>query len=275
MSIDGVSGKTSYIGMSILNLRSQLDDLQTQLASGRVSTTYAGQGVNRAFALGLRAQITTIDAYADTATNRQHAHQRRQPRRCRDWSTSAIRSRVPPAPRPSCSTTTARPPARSRRRPRLPTPCRCSTPSPATAICFPGAATDTPPTAPANDMLYGTGTQAGLTQMIDERRQADQGVNNMGRLAVTSPPLTTTVTSVAEDGSAVRTEAAFGEYVADRCDRHPAGRRAAGGHQSISAPSIPTTATRSSSISNLPDGTTEFDRTDRDDDRRLRRPARS
>ena len=69
MSIDGVSGKTSYIGMSILNLRSQLGDLQTQLASGRVSTTYAGQGVNRSFALGLRAQISTIDAYADTATN--------------------------------------------------------------------------------------------------------------------------------------------------------------------------------------------------------------
>ena len=51
-------------------------------------------------------------------------------------------------------------------------------------------------------MLYGTGTQAGLTQLINERRQADQGVGDMGRLAVSSPPLTTTVTSVAEDGSA-------------------------------------------------------------------------
>ena len=51
-------------------------------------------------------------------------------------------------------------------------------------------------------MLYGIGTQAGLTQMINERRQADQGVGNMGHLAVSSPPLTTTVTSVAEDGSA-------------------------------------------------------------------------
>ena len=33
MSIDGVSGKTSYIGTSILNIKSQLSDLQTQLAS--------------------------------------------------------------------------------------------------------------------------------------------------------------------------------------------------------------------------------------------------
>ncbi len=51
MSIDGVSGRTSYIGTSILNIRNQLDDLTQQLASGRVSTTYAGQGANRGFAL--------------------------------------------------------------------------------------------------------------------------------------------------------------------------------------------------------------------------------
>ena len=69
MSIDSVSGKTSYIGSGILNLRSQLDDLQTQLASGKISTTYAGQGVDRGFAVSLRAQVSHINAYADTATN--------------------------------------------------------------------------------------------------------------------------------------------------------------------------------------------------------------
>ncbi|KAF0190275.1 MAG: Solute carrier family 10 (Sodium/bile acid cotransporter) member 7, partial [Gammaproteobacteria bacterium] len=42
MSIVGVSGKTSYIGAQILDLRGQLDDLQTQLSTGKVSTTYAG-----------------------------------------------------------------------------------------------------------------------------------------------------------------------------------------------------------------------------------------
>ena len=63
MSIVGVSGKTSFIGTSILNLRSQLSDLQTQLASGKVSTTYAGQGVDRGFAVSLRAQVSHINAY--------------------------------------------------------------------------------------------------------------------------------------------------------------------------------------------------------------------
>ena len=32
-------------------------------------------------------------------------------------------------------------------------------------------------------MLNGTATQAGLTQLINERRQADQGIGNMGRLS--------------------------------------------------------------------------------------------
>ena len=69
MSIDGVNGRTSYIGTSILNIRAQLDELTQQLASGRVSTTYAGQGANRGFALSLRAQVSGINSYADTATN--------------------------------------------------------------------------------------------------------------------------------------------------------------------------------------------------------------
>ena len=64
MSIDGVNGRTSFIGTSIINLRNQLNDLTQQLASGRVSTTYAGQGANRGFALSLRAQV-----FKDTATN--------------------------------------------------------------------------------------------------------------------------------------------------------------------------------------------------------------
>src|SRR4051812_26306905 len=69
MSIDGVSGRTSFIGTSIINLRNQLNDLTQQLASGMVSTTYAGQGADRGVALSPRAQVSSIDAFSDTAVN--------------------------------------------------------------------------------------------------------------------------------------------------------------------------------------------------------------
>ena len=67
---------------------------------------------------------------------------------------------------------------------------------------FSGRTTDKPATVSPDVMLYGNGAQAGLAQLINERRQADQGIGNMGRLTVASPPATTTVTSISEDGSA-------------------------------------------------------------------------
>ncbi|WP_407151545.1 flagellar protein [Bradyrhizobium sp. ORS 86] len=201
MSIDGVSGRTSYIGSTILNLRSQLNDLTTQLATGRVSTTYAGQGPDRGFALSLRAQISSINAFSDTASN---LNTRLGVANLALQGLSDIGTQVK-----SASTTAT-----------LTLNDKGQTSGQITAqaafanavamlnsqsgdrYLFSGRAMDTPATVPADTMLNGTATQAGLTQLINERRQADQGTNNMGRLSVSSPPATTTVTSVAEDGSA-------------------------------------------------------------------------
>jgi flagellar hook-associated protein 3 FlgL len=69
MAIDGVSGRTSYIGNSILNLRSQIEDLTAQVASGRISQTYAGDGTGRSLAIGMRAKVANIASYSDTITN--------------------------------------------------------------------------------------------------------------------------------------------------------------------------------------------------------------
>ena len=197
----GVSGKTSYIGASILNLRSQLDDLQTQLASGKVSTTYAGQGPDRAFALGLRAQIANINAYADSAAN---VNTRINVANLSLQGLANIGTSVKSA---STSSTivlnnNGQTSGQITAQAAFANAISMLNTQSGDRYLFSGRATDTPPTVPANDMLYGAGTQAGLTQLIDERRQADQGAGGMGRLAVTSPPLTTTVTSVAEDGSA-------------------------------------------------------------------------
>src|SRR2546429_9596015 len=69
MTVSGVGTKTSILASRILDLQSQFDSLQTQLATGKKSDTYAGMGVNRGFAVALRAQISSIDAFADTMTN--------------------------------------------------------------------------------------------------------------------------------------------------------------------------------------------------------------
>ena len=69
MAIDGVSGRTSYLGSALLNVKSQLDDLTQQLASGKKANTYAGLGVDAGFATNLRGQLAALQSYSDTATN--------------------------------------------------------------------------------------------------------------------------------------------------------------------------------------------------------------
>ncbi|MEN0088031.1 MAG: hypothetical protein AAF737_06305, partial [Pseudomonadota bacterium] len=58
---------------------------------------------------------------------------------------------------------------------------------------FGGREVETKPVADLNTILYGNGTQAGVNTYIDERRQADLGANNLGR--ITTPALVGTTVS--------------------------------------------------------------------------------
>jgi len=200
MSIDGVNGRTSYIGTSILNIRAQLDNLTQQLASGRVSTTYAGQGANRGFALSLRAQVSGLDSYADTAKN---VNIRLNVVNLALQGLSDIGTSVKSA----ASTSTIVLNNNGQTSGQITAQAAFSNAvsllnsQTGDRYLFSGRTTDTAATVSADVMLDGVGTQAGLKQLINERRQADQGVSNMGHLTVASPPLTTTVTRLAEDGS--------------------------------------------------------------------------
>src|SRR5262249_49325690 len=54
---------------SLVDMRRQLDELQRQLGSGKKAESYAGLGIDRGFAVGLRGQVSALDAYGDTITN--------------------------------------------------------------------------------------------------------------------------------------------------------------------------------------------------------------
>src|ERR1035437_3872675 len=69
MAINSVSYGSTILNQSLLNLNSQLATLQTQLTSGKKSTSYAGMGVNEGFAIAARAQLANISAFSDTMSN--------------------------------------------------------------------------------------------------------------------------------------------------------------------------------------------------------------
>ena len=183
MAIDGVGSRTSYIGTSILNLKSQLDDLQEQLATGKISSTYAGQGVNRGLAVGLRAQVSAFDAYADTATNintrinvanlslQGLVDLNTQVKTAANGSSIALGTNGQTAGQISAQSAFAN-------------AIELLNTRSGDRYLFSGRATDTPPTATADEILNGSadGTRAGLSQVITERKTADLGASGMGRL---------------------------------------------------------------------------------------------
>lgn len=198
MAIDGVGARTSYLGTSILNLRGQLDDLTQQLASGKKSTSYAGLGVDRGFATGLRAQLSTLAGYGDTAINVNTRIQ------VANLSLQGIINAATETKKGAISSS-------------LVLDNNGQTPGQKTAYSsftqavallntesggrylFSGRATDTPATQSADVLLNGTGTQAGLKQLIAERKAADIGASGLGRLVIAAP--TTTSVSVTEDSA--------------------------------------------------------------------------
>jgi flagellin-like hook-associated protein FlgL len=197
MSIDGVSGRTSYIGSGILNLRSQLDTLTEQLASGKVSTTYAGQGAGRSLALGLRAQLNSYSAYADTATNvnTRISVANLSLQRLADITTSVKGAAVSAG---STLDNTGQTAGQKTASLGFFDSVDMLNAQSGDRFLFGGRATDAPPVAAADQILNGNGTAiAGLKQVIAERLQADLGANLNGRVGSAVPAAPASQSSVA------------------------------------------------------------------------------
>src|SRR5450631_4773857 len=69
MAVNGVSYGSSILNQSVVDLKNQLTMLQSQLTTGKKSTSYAGMGVNEGFAIAARSQLANISAFSDTMSN--------------------------------------------------------------------------------------------------------------------------------------------------------------------------------------------------------------
>ena len=61
MSVVNVGTRSLLLTQSLVGMRTQLGDLQRQLATGKASDTYAGIGIERGLTVGLRAHLSAID----------------------------------------------------------------------------------------------------------------------------------------------------------------------------------------------------------------------
>jgi flagellar hook-associated protein 3 FlgL len=259
MAINGVGfGSTSVLNQSVANIQNQLTNLQSQLTTGKISTTYAGLGVNEGLAIAARSQLAEISGFTDTAnsvnTDINVANTALQ-------SLTSIGQTVLSGANSSAQTlnsagqTSAQQVAASQ----LSSALGILNTQAGDNYVFSGNAINTPPVASIGDILNGTPTQAGLQQVISERQQADLGTNGLGRLLISSPaatPPTPPSVQVAEDtaGSPFGLKlSTISSSLTGASVTGPSGSPAA---VSVSLPSNPNNGDQVTFGFNLPDGTT-------------------
>src|SRR5262245_32910175 len=195
--INSVGNTNILLGQSILSLKSQLDTLQTQLATGRKSTVYSGMGINEGFAIFARSQISNLAAFSTTMTN---INTTIATTNTALTSFGKIASQVKSSAGSlgAIVTGSGQTVGQQTATLQLKSMLEILNTQAGDRFLFSGSAIDTPSVASVDQILNGQGALAGLKQLIAERNQADLGASGgLGRLVISSPSPTSV--GVAED----------------------------------------------------------------------------
>ncbi|MBV8700793.1 MAG: flagellar protein [Bradyrhizobium sp.] len=202
MSISSINYGNSVLGQSVRNIQNQLSDLSTQLSTGVKSTNYAGMGVNEGFAIAARNQLANLSAFGTTMTNVNTIIGAGNTA-LQSLSTIASQVQNNAASTSQNITSSGQTIGQQNAESELSAIVGILNTQVGDRYIFSGTAINTPAVASADDILNGTGSKAGLKQLIAERQQADLGTKGMGRLVLTGPnnaPTTTaTQLQLAED----------------------------------------------------------------------------
>jgi flagellar hook-associated protein 3 FlgL len=203
MSINSIGFNNSLFGQAVQNLNNQLTNLSTQLATGEKSTTYSGMGINEGFAIAARSQLSNISAFTTTITNVNTSISAANTA-LQSLSSIATTVQSDAASTPQNINSTGQTIGQQNAVTELSSIVGILNTQAGDRFLFSGSAIDTPAVADTSTILNGTGTQAGLKQVIAERAQAD-GTTGLGRLTISTPTTSgapaTTSFSVAEDAA--------------------------------------------------------------------------
>jgi len=186
VSLPSFAAGTNRVSQSthrLTALRTQLADLNQQLATGKLASTYGGLGLRRITALDAHAKSDAIDGYTNVI---DQALTRIKIATAVTTQLSTIGSDVKQtliqaAPSPSDSTIAN---TQTLLRGKFDEALNLFNESADGLFLFSGSTRDVKPVASAEEIINGNAGQAGLKQLITERRQADLGVTGLGRLTV-------------------------------------------------------------------------------------------
>lgn len=182
MSITGPGSITATNLLAQNNMMNQLNTLSQELGTGEAATTYSGLGSDAGLALQLSAQLAAIGGYSNTAntvgTTLTIAQSVLNQINSVGADVQQLISQQSSFTLDQNGQTTTQASAASY----LDQVLSLLNTQVGGNYLFSGSAVNDPSVASTSAILDGTGTQAGLTQTIAARLQADQGTNGLGRL---------------------------------------------------------------------------------------------
>jgi flagellar hook-associated protein 3 FlgL len=192
MSITGPGSITATNLLAQNNMTTQLDTLSQELGTGQAATTYSGLQSQAGLAVQLSAQLAAIDGYSSTASTVGTTLTIAQSALTQLATVGSDVQQAITEQGGFSLDNTGQTSTQESAAGYLDQILSLLNTQVGGNYLFSGSAVNQPSVAPSNEILNGNGQQAGLTQVVAERLQADEGVNDTGRLstAVTGSQLT-------------------------------------------------------------------------------------
>ncbi|MCJ2034320.1 hypothetical protein [Methylobacterium sp. J-068] len=264
MSIAPFNAST-YVGdrntASLLGLKSRLDTLTTQLASGKTASTYGGLGAGRTTSLSAHAALSALDGYdaAITGATTRVALANASVTQVNTLGSGLQRSLAASNTSTSANTTKIA-------RDSLDAAIDALNVDAGGQYIFGGRATESPPVVPVDTILNGDPAAGldGLKTLIAEQKTADLGPNGNGRVAASVSGTTVTLAEEGTGTAGTEARANFGFRLITATSSNPAGISASA-TTDASAPAVtftlakaPAEGDRIRVAVNQPDGTQSF-----------------
>lgn len=163
------------------DMRGQLQDLQRQLSSGKKSETYGGLGDKRVSALTFRNQGSVADGYK-SIVELTDIRLQVMTKRTEEISKTIEGARSVMLRQRGTGGYPELTAAKQQVQASFDQIITTLNAQHEGLFLFSGRSRDTRPVVDGNTMMFGDGTNAGLRQVIDERRQADLGTTGLGRM---------------------------------------------------------------------------------------------
>ncbi len=199
MSITGPGSVTAASVLAQTNMSKQLDQLSQELGTGQAAQTYSGLGSQAGLALALKAQLSAIDGYDNTATTVGTTLSIAESTLNQIGSLGSTVEHSVAQQGAFSLDNTGQTPTQEAAASYLGQLLALLNTQVGNNYIFSGSAANQPSVAGIDEILNGSGGAAGLKQAISERQLADLGANGLGRLLIPAPSASTV--SISEDAA--------------------------------------------------------------------------